>query len=354
MVRGGCLCGSVSFEIDGELTSIQYCHAVRCRKATGSAFAAELAARADTFRWVRGAELVTVYEAPLLREPPPYRHAFCRRCGSPLPVPLEGTEFLALHAGVLDGEPGTQAFRHIFVAQNPSWHTIADEMPRFEQHAPASQRLPRMASENQVEAVGQSAWRSSGATAHRPVVPETITTPRLVLRRPKTSDASAVHEYARDPEVTRFVDWPAHSDIGDALAATEAALRRWDSGEEYMWRITVKPDDTPVGAVGAASAVMPQNSASCSRAGTGATATRPKLLAQFWNGCRRRTPCIASGRRATSTMPPPRECSRRSGCLVRGCFGGGRSGPTSRLLDHATPSSTPGSARRSRQTTGGR
>jgi len=139
MVRGGCLCGSVSFEIDGELTSIQYCHAVRCRKATGSAFAAELAARADTFRWVRGAELVTVYEAPLLREPPPYRHAFCRRCGSPLPVPLEGTEFLALHAGVLDGEPGTQAFRHIFVAQNPSWHTIADEMPRFEQHAqPAS------------------------------------------------------------------------------------------------------------------------------------------------------------------------------------------------------------------------
>ena len=250
MVRGGCLCGSVSFEIDGELTSIQYCHAVRCRKATGSAFAAELAARADTFRWVRGAELVTVYEAPLLREPPPYRHAFCRRCGSPLPVPLEGTEFLALHAGVLDGEPGTQAFRHIFVAQNPSWHTIADEMPRFEQHAPASQRLPRMASENQVEAVGQSAWRSSGATAHRPVVPETITTPRLVLRRPKTSDASAVHEYARDPEVTRFVDWPAHSDMGDALAATEAALRRWDSGEEYMWRITVKPDDTPVGAVG--------------------------------------------------------------------------------------------------------
>jgi [ribosomal protein S5]-alanine N-acetyltransferase len=250
MVRGSCLCGSVSFEIDGELTSIQYCHAVRCRKATGSAFAAELAARADTFRWVHGAELVTVYEAPLLTEPPPYRHAFCRRCGSPLPVPLEGTAFLALHAGVLDGEPDTQAVRHIFVGQKPSWHTIADEMAAFEQHAPASQRLPRRTSGDQIEAGGQSVSRSSGAPAHRPLVPETITTPRLVLRRPKISDASAVYEYGRDPQVTRFVDWPAHSDIGDAIAATEAALQRWDSGEEYLWRITVKPDDTPVGAVG--------------------------------------------------------------------------------------------------------
>ena len=142
MVTGSCLCGSVRFEIDGRLTPIQYCHAARCRKATGSAFAAELAARATDFRWVGGADLVVVYEAPLLREPPPYRHAFCRTCGSPLPVPLEGTDFVVLHAGVLDDDPGTQVFRHIFVAQNPSWHTITDEMPRFETRPPVGQRLP--------------------------------------------------------------------------------------------------------------------------------------------------------------------------------------------------------------------
>src|SRR5262245_17722653 len=103
MVKGSCLCGAVAFEIEGRLSPMQYCHAGRCRKATGSAFAAEVAAHASDLRWIRGENLVTVYEAPLPREPPPYRRAFCRVCGSPVPVALEGTNFVVLHAGVLDG-----------------------------------------------------------------------------------------------------------------------------------------------------------------------------------------------------------------------------------------------------------
>src|SRR2546427_1099567 len=108
MTKGSCLCGGVAFEIDGRLTPMQYCHARRCRKATGSAFAAELAALAADFRWTRGEDLITIYEAPLLRDPPPYRHAFCGICGSPLPVVLEGTALVVLHAGVLDDEPKTR------------------------------------------------------------------------------------------------------------------------------------------------------------------------------------------------------------------------------------------------------
>ncbi len=143
MVTGSCLCGSVAFEIRGALSPMQYCHAARCRKATGSAFAAELAANASDFHWSRGENLVTVYEAPLLREPPPYRHAFCRVCGSPMPIALEGTNFVVLQAGVLDDEPETRPFRHIFVGQNASWHTITDALPQFEERPPAGQRLPR-------------------------------------------------------------------------------------------------------------------------------------------------------------------------------------------------------------------
>ena len=143
MVAGSCLCGRVRFEIDGPLTPIQLCHATRCRKATGSAFATELAADASHLRWISGEDLVTVFEAPLLREPPPYRHAFCRVCGSPLPVRLEGTDFVALHAGVLDGDPETRPFRHIFVGQSASWHTITDALPQFERHVPPEQRMPR-------------------------------------------------------------------------------------------------------------------------------------------------------------------------------------------------------------------
>ena len=143
MVKGSCLCGGVAFEVDGRLSPMQYCHATRCRKATGAAFAAELAANASDLRWIRGENLVTVYEAPLLREPPLYRRAFCRVCGSPLPVAVEGTNFVVLQAGVLDGDLETRPFCHIFVSQNASWHTITDTMPQFEERSPAGQRLPR-------------------------------------------------------------------------------------------------------------------------------------------------------------------------------------------------------------------
>lgn len=115
MVKGSCLCGGVSFGIEGKLTPIQLCHARRCQTFTGSAFSPELAAKTSRLRWIRGEELITVYEAPLLREPPPFRRAFCRVCGSPLPIPLEGTDYVVVLAGVLDDDPGTRPLSHIFV-----------------------------------------------------------------------------------------------------------------------------------------------------------------------------------------------------------------------------------------------
>ena len=136
MLRGSCLCGSVAFQIEGEPTPIQLCHARRCRKAAGAAFSPEMLAPADGLRWARGEELVEVYEAPLLQEPPPYRRAFCRRCGSPLPVALEGTSFVLLAAGVLDDDPGTRPFRHAFVGQKASWHELTDALPRFDGKPP--------------------------------------------------------------------------------------------------------------------------------------------------------------------------------------------------------------------------
>jgi len=80
-------------------------------------------------------------------------------------------------------------------------------------------------------------------------VPETLTTRRLVLRRPKLSDAAAIYEYGGDPEVTRYMDWPTNSSVADVVARLEGAGLRWESGEEYSWVITVKPGDRPIGSV---------------------------------------------------------------------------------------------------------
>lgn len=136
MIRGTCLCSAVAFDLGGELTPIQLCHATRCRKATGAAASPELLARMAQLRWIRGEELVRIYEAPLLEKPPAYRRAFCGRCGSPLPVEIPGTGFALVNPGVLDDDPGTRELRHAFVAQKAAWHEITDGLPVFEGRPP--------------------------------------------------------------------------------------------------------------------------------------------------------------------------------------------------------------------------
>jgi len=123
------------------VTPIQICHARRCQKTTGSAFAPEVAARAAEFRWVSGEELISAYEAPVLREPPPLRRAFCRVCGSPVPVVREDHDWVVFMAGVLDDDPESRPFRHIFLGQGANWFEVHDELEKFDERPPASQRL---------------------------------------------------------------------------------------------------------------------------------------------------------------------------------------------------------------------
>jgi len=79
--------------------------------------------------------------------------------------------------------------------------------------------------------------------------PRTITTERLVLRQPNPADAAARFEYASNLHVARYMDWAVPASVGDVAGRIEAAASRWESGEEYTWTITVKPEDGAVGGV---------------------------------------------------------------------------------------------------------
>ena len=58
-------------------------------------------------------------------------------------------------------------------------------------------------------------------------VPERLTTARLTLRRPVTSDAAAAFTWASDAEVTRHMGWPTHKTIDDTLAFMSFATGEW-------------------------------------------------------------------------------------------------------------------------------
>lgn len=80
--------------------------------------------------------------------------------------------------------------------------------------------------------------------------PLSISTHRLILRKPRLSDANNIFDnYASDPEVARYVTWRPHRDANETAIFREVALARWHSGEEYSWGITFPKEDRVVGMI---------------------------------------------------------------------------------------------------------
>ena len=80
--------------------------------------------------------------------------------------------------------------------------------------------------------------------------PETIETARLLLRRPRISDAADIFvEYARDVEVTRYMDWKPHANIQDTLEFLPRCDAGWATGREFTWGLTFAGEDRVVGMI---------------------------------------------------------------------------------------------------------
>ncbi len=84
--------------------------------------------------------------------------------------------------------------------------------------------------------------------------PETIETERLLLRRPRKSDAQAVFQrYASDREVTRYLSWPTHRSLADTLAflaMSDEEWQRWPAGPYLVLTRDNGSDPLLVGSTG--------------------------------------------------------------------------------------------------------
>ena len=143
MIRGGCLCGGVRFQVRKAHGPFELCHCSRCRKATGSAFAAGLCVQREDFTLLQGDELIQIYEAPIRESPPAFRRYFCRHCGSSVPDALSDTASLEVPAGTLDDDPDVRPERHIYVESKAPWYAIADSLPQLDRAALAKHRAVR-------------------------------------------------------------------------------------------------------------------------------------------------------------------------------------------------------------------
>ncbi|MBR7112568.1 MAG: GNAT family N-acetyltransferase [Clostridia bacterium] len=88
-----------------------------------------------------------------------------------------------------------------------------------------------------------------------------LETERLFLRPMRVSDAPDMFEYASDPDVTRYLLWRPHADIGHTRSYLEYLGGRYRLGMHYEWAVILKAESRMIGTCGFASIDCPNNKA---------------------------------------------------------------------------------------------
>jgi len=82
------------------------------------------------------------------------------------------------------------------------------------------------------------------------VLPDTVETLRLHLRRPVMTDAERIFQtYAQDREVTRYLEWIPHSSVETTKQFIALCQERWTDSVAFPYVITRKEDAELLGMI---------------------------------------------------------------------------------------------------------
>ena len=132
ILRGGCLCGAVTYEVESPFLRFAHCHCSRCRRATGAAHASNLYVDPTRFRWTSGESSTKRYDLPSARS---FATTFCIGCGAPLPHHTRSGREVVVPAGSLDEAPNLKPQAHIFFESRPGWSCATEGISRFKEYA---------------------------------------------------------------------------------------------------------------------------------------------------------------------------------------------------------------------------
>ncbi len=77
-----------------------------------------------------------------------------------------------------------------------------------------------------------------------------LSTPRLTLRRMRTSDDVDMFDYAARPEVTRYLLWSPHPDLAYTREYLKYIATRYAAGTFYDWALVLKESGRMIGTCG--------------------------------------------------------------------------------------------------------
>ena len=128
LYTGSCLCGSVRYELTGELGPIEVCYCGMCRKASGGPLATNADVARTAFRIVAGEALLNAYESS-----PGEKRCFCSRCGSPLVAEqAHRPQVLRIRVGSINEPLNVRPVASYYTGSKCNWWEIYDALPRFE------------------------------------------------------------------------------------------------------------------------------------------------------------------------------------------------------------------------------
>ncbi|MCD4713498.1 MAG: GFA family protein [Clostridiales bacterium] len=126
---GSCLCGEVTFEIEGNFDNFYLCHCERCRKDTGSAHAANLFSSTAKLKWLSGQEKSKTFNF----RSEGHIKSFCTICGSALPnIQMDG-KLLVVPAGSIDSDIDIKPQGHIYYANKANWDTELEKVSKYKE-----------------------------------------------------------------------------------------------------------------------------------------------------------------------------------------------------------------------------
>ncbi|MCM0020293.1 MAG: GFA family protein [Tagaea sp.] len=130
-IEGGCHCGAIRYEVEGDLLTHALCHCTDCRRSAGAPMVAWTMYRAEAVRTTKGTPKIYASSEH-------GRRHFCADCGTGLFYAND-----AILPGIVDLQSATYddpnlvpARAHVQTAERISWMARAHELPEFERYPP--------------------------------------------------------------------------------------------------------------------------------------------------------------------------------------------------------------------------